>query len=63
MKYSKDVFYTFALCLIVVAGCRTPLGNFNKQKEVVDNIQKQEDANQQELIESGRTFGSAGAQA
>ena len=63
MKYSKDVFYTFALCLVVVAGCRTPLGNFNKQKEVVDNIQKKEDANQQEQIESGRTFVYAADQA
>ena len=47
MKYTKDTFYLLALTLVVVAGCRTPLGNFNKQKEVVQEIQKKEDANKE----------------
>ena len=42
MKYSRDIFYLMALTLVVVAGCQTPLGKFNKQKQVVDNIQKKE---------------------
>ena len=35
MKYSRDIFYVTALILIVVAGCQTPLGRFNKQDAVV----------------------------
>tara|TARA_B100000287_G_scaffold421415_1_gene462082 strand:+ start:1571 stop:2347 length:777 start_codon:yes stop_codon:yes gene_type:complete len=63
MNYSKDVFYIAALCLVVVGGCSTPLGKFNKQKAVVDNIQKQESVNKDEQIESGRTFVYAADQA
>jgi len=63
MKYTKDTFYLLALTLVVVAGCRTPLGNFNKQKEVVQEIQKKEDANKEKQIESGRTFVYAADQA
>lgn len=63
MKHSKDVFYIAALCLVVVGGCSTPLGKFNKQKAVVDNIQKQESVNKDEQIESGRTFIYAADQA
>ena len=40
MNYTRDIFYLTALILVVVAGCQTPLGKFNKQKEVVENIQK-----------------------
>ena len=52
-----------ALTLVVVAGCRTPLGNFNKQKEVVEEIQRKEDVNKEKQIESGRTFVYAADQA
>ena len=63
MKYSRDIFYLMALTLVVVAGCQTPLGKFNKQKQVVDNIQRQEDDNKQKQLESGRTFVYAADQA
>ena len=63
MKHSKDIFYLMALTLVVVAGCQTPLGKFNKQKQVVDNIQKKEDDNKQKQLESGRTFVYAADQA
>ena len=63
MKYSRDIFYLMALTLVVVAGCQTPLGKFNKQKQVVDNIQKKEDDNKQKQLESGRTFVYAADQA
>ena len=43
MPHARDIFYLTALILVIVAGCRTPLGNFNKQKAVVENIQKQEE--------------------
>jgi hypothetical protein len=36
MKYSKDIFYLLALALVVVGGCATPLGLFNKQQKKVD---------------------------
>ena len=63
MNYTRDIFYLTALILVVVAGCQTPLGKFNKQKEVVDNIQKKEDANKEQQLESGRTFVYAADQA
>ncbi len=63
MKHSKDIFYIMALCLVVVAGCQTPLGKFNKQKNVVDNIQRKEDVNKEKQLESGRTFVYAADQA
>ena len=63
MKYTKDIFYTAALCLVVAGGCSTPLGKFNKQKSVVDNIQRQENVNKDKQIESGRTFVYAADQA
>ena len=59
----KDVCYVTALVLLCLSGCQTPLGKFNKQKEVVDNIQKQEDANKEKQLESGRTFVYAADQA
>tara|TARA_Y100001938_G_scaffold34826_1_gene47783 strand:- start:193 stop:975 length:783 start_codon:yes stop_codon:yes gene_type:complete len=63
MKHSRDIFYLTALILVIVAGCQTPLGKFNKQKQVVDNIQKKEDDNKQKQLESGRTFVYAADQA
>ena len=63
MHYARDIFYLTALVLVIAAGCRTPLGNFNKQKAVVENIQKQEDVNKEKQLESGRTFVYAADQA
>jgi hypothetical protein len=60
---TKDVCYVSALILLVMAGCQTPLGKFNKQKNVVENIQRQEDTNKDQQIESGRTFVYAADQA
>ena len=51
MHYARDIFYLTALVLVIAAGCRTPLGNFNKQKAVVENIQKQEDANKEKQLD------------
>ena len=63
MKYSKDIFYLFALCLVVVGGCATPLGKFNKQEAVVENIERQQNENTSKQVESGRTFVYAADQA
>jgi hypothetical protein len=60
---SKDVCYIAALVLLVLSGCQTPLGKFNKQKEVVENIQKKENVNEERQLESGRTFVYAADQA
>jgi hypothetical protein len=62
-SHKKDIFYISALCLVVIGGCSTPLGKFNKQKNLVDNIQRQEDTNKSQQIESGRTFVYAADQA
>jgi len=32
-NHFKDVFYIMALSLVVIAGCATPLGKFNKQEK------------------------------
>jgi len=56
MRYSKDLFYIMALTLVVVAGCQSPLGVFNKQQKVVDNIKTEVDVNKEKQVESGRTF-------
>jgi hypothetical protein len=56
MKYSKDIFYLLALTLVVVGGCATPLGIFNKQQKKVDNIKTEVSANKENQVESGRTF-------
>ena len=61
--HMKDVFYIFALFLVVLARCATPLGKFNKQEEVVQNIEQQKNKNESEQIESGRTFVYAADQA
>ena len=59
----KDVCYITALILLVLSGCQTPLGKFNKQKEVVETIQRKEDVNKEKQLESGRTFVYAADQA
>jgi hypothetical protein len=59
----KDVCYVSVLILLVMAGCQTPLGKFNKQKNVVDNIQRQENTNKDQQMETGRTFVYAADQA
>jgi hypothetical protein len=59
----KDVCYVTALVLLCLSGCQTPLGKFNKQKEVVQEIQKKEDDNKERQLESGRTFVYAADQA
>lgn len=41
-QHMKDVFYITALSLVVVAGCATPLGKFNKKEAVVQNIERQQ---------------------
>jgi hypothetical protein len=56
MKYSKDIFYLLALALVVVGGCATPLGIFNKQQKKVDNIKTEVNVNKEKQVESGRTF-------
>ena len=63
MKYSRDIFYTTALILVVVAGCQTPLGRFNKKEAVVENIERKQTANSNKQVESGRTFVYAADQA
>ena len=63
MRFTKDLFYLTALTLVVVSGCQSPLGRFNKQKAVVENIQRKETVNKDEQIESGRTFVYAADQA
>ena len=61
--YTKDIFYIMALCLVVVGGCATPLGKFNKQEKVVENIQQEKTNNDNKQVESGRTFVYAADQA
>ena len=34
MKYSRDIFYLLALSLVVIGGCATPLGKFNKKDDI-----------------------------
>ena len=59
----KDVCYVTALILLCLSGCQTPLGKFNKQKDVVEEIQKKEGDNKERQLESGRTFVYAADQA
>ena len=63
MKYSRDIFYTAALMLVVAAGCQTPLGKFNKKEAVVESIERKQTANTNKQVESGRTFVYAADQA
>ena len=62
-NYFKDVFYIMALSLVVIAGCATPLGKFNKQEKIVENIQQEKVNNNNKQVESGRTFVYAADQA
>ena len=52
MKYSRDIFYTTALILVVVAGCQTPLGRFNKKEAVDDEVILKNHFTQKELLET-----------
>tara|TARA_R100000008_G_scaffold85885_2_gene77009 strand:+ start:3916 stop:4692 length:777 start_codon:yes stop_codon:yes gene_type:complete len=56
MRFTKDLFYLTALSLVVISGCQSPLGKFNKQQKVVDNLKTEVDQNKEKQIESGRTF-------
>jgi hypothetical protein len=42
--------------MLIMAGCATPLGIFNKQQKKVDNIKTEVDVNKEKQVESGRTF-------
>ena len=59
----KDLFYIMALSLVVIAGCATPLGKFNKKQAVVENIEREQVSNTNQQVESGRTFVYAADQA
>ena len=52
----KDTCYVTVIILLIMAGCATPLGRFNKQQKVVDNIKTEVDVNKDKQVESGRTF-------
>ena len=52
----KDACYVSAIIMLVIMGCSTPLGKFNKQQKVVDNIKTEVDVNKEKQVESGRTF-------
>ena len=62
-QYMKDVFYIMALCLVVVGGCATPLGKFNKKEAVVESLERKQTENENKQVESGRTFVYAADQA
>ena len=57
-NYFKDVFYIMALALVVLGGCATPLGKFNKQEKVVENIQQEKTNNDNKKVESNKLKGS-----
>jgi|TARA_Y100000310_G_scaffold510_1_gene757 hypothetical protein len=52
----KDTCYVTVIILLIMAGCASPLGKFNKQQKVVDNIKTEVDVNKEKQVESGRTF-------
>jgi len=52
----KDTCYVTVIIMLIMAGCATPLGRFNKQQKVVDNIKTEVDVNKDKQVESGRTF-------
>jgi hypothetical protein len=52
----KDTCYVAVIIMLIMAGCATPLGRFNKQQKVVDNIKTEVDVNKDKQVESGRTF-------
>ena len=63
MNYVKDLFYITALVLVTIAGCRSPLGKFNNTQEQVDTIETKVQQNENQQVESGRTFVYAADQA
>ena len=54
---------TYVCIALIAAGCSTPLGKFNKQKDVVTGISQNIDKNKEKEVESGRTFVYAADQA
>jgi hypothetical protein len=52
----KDTCYVVVIIMLIMAGCATPLGKFNKQQKVVDNIKTEVNVNKDKQVESGRTF-------
>jgi hypothetical protein len=52
----KDTCYVTVIIMLIMVGCATPLGNFMKQEKVVGNIERQQSENEDESVESGRTF-------
>jgi hypothetical protein len=62
-NFYRDSFYILVIVCMVVGGCSTPLGNFMKQKKVVDNIERKQTENTNQQVESGRTFVYAADQA
>ena len=52
----KDVCYVSAIIMLIIVGCQSPLGRFNKQQKVVDNIKTEVNVNKDKQVESGRTF-------
>ena len=52
----KDTCYVTVIIMLIMAGCASPLGRFNKQQKVVDNIKTEVDVNKEKQVESGRTF-------
>ena len=52
----KDVCYVSAIIMLIIVGCQRPLGRFNKQQKVVDNIKTEVNVNKDKQVESGRTF-------
>ena len=52
----KDTCYVTVIIMLIMAGCATPLGLFNKQQKKVDNIKTEVNVNKEKQVESGRTF-------
>ena len=52
----KDTCYVTVIIMLIMVGCATPLGIFNKQQKKVDNIKTEVDVNKEKQVESGRTF-------
>jgi hypothetical protein len=59
----RDSFYILVITCIIVGGCASPLGRFNKQEKVVENIERKQTENTDQQVESGRTFVYAADQA
>ena len=52
----KDVCYVSAIIMLIIVGCQSPLGRFNKQQKVLDNIKTEVNVNKDKQVESVRTF-------